>query len=183
MNRTSPFQLRNRALTLGLVALLAAAPYALARKKAAKPTLRVAPPEVQEALRGEVVMQDKKSVFTAPKPPTTAPGQPPRVNRSPFWPVGWVPGMKKKEEAPVTKIVPSEIFAITSIMLGPPDLVVINGKRYEAGQDVPVALGQKTLNFRIVQIRDGEITMQHGNQQFPVPRKGRNPDKAGQAQN
>jgi hypothetical protein len=128
-------------------------------------------PQVQRALDGKIKVEQRTSSF--PKVDAAA--------RSPFWPVGWKPGMKKKEEAPRISINPQALFKISSIMLGPPDLVVINGKRYESGQSIPMDAGGKTMQFQIVKVQDGGVLMRIGNgKPFPVYKQGYNPDKTQQ---
>lgn len=123
-------------------------------------------PAVANALAGKVKLEDRKSDFTKQA-----------VARNPFWPVAWKPGDKKVDRQ-VTKINPEEIFTISSIMLGPPDLVFINGKRYETGESLPVDVGTKTIEFRIVKIQDGGVIMAYGKQQFPLRKRRANPDSA-----
>jgi hypothetical protein len=125
-------------------------------------------PTVSKALADELKLQEHSSGFVKPE-----------GDRNPFWPVAWKPGDKPVEQKKeVTKVNPLEIFNISSILLGPPDLVIINGKRYETGQVIPVAVGENRLEFQILKIQDGGVVMRVGNQQFVLPKRRINPDSA-----
>jgi len=95
--------------------------------------------------------------------------------RPPFWPIGWV----KRERGSVanTPAAPKFVFdargfALTSILLGPPAIAVINGRAYEEGQlvrmarlGVPVAAtpggaAAAAPRIRVHRIADGEVWLQ-----------------------
>ena len=151
------------------VCLGALAMGALELPMGARPAVVPMAPAVAAAMDGKVALEERKSDFEVTEQMT---------KRNPFWPVGWLPGMKAKVKVETQKFNPTEAFSITSILLGPPDLAVINGKRYETGQVIPTLLGTQKLQIKIIKIQDGGVIMALGKQQFLVPKKQRNPDSA-----
>ncbi len=86
--------------------------------------------------------------------------------RNPFWPVGWIPGQQKTVEVPV---VAPELFNVTAILLGPPNLAVINGRDYAERDIISVSVGGKQERVRIDAIRDGFILLNHRGRPITVP--------------
>jgi hypothetical protein len=86
--------------------------------------------------------------------------------RNPFWPVGWVPGRQKAVEVPV---VTPELFNVTAILLGPPNLAVINGRDYAERDVISISVGGKEERVRIDAIRDGFILLNHRGRPITVP--------------
>lgn len=103
-----------------------------------------------------------------PKPPTSQPAIAEQrkssfttagATRNPFWPVGWMPGDGKKvEEVPT---ITASLFNVSAILLGPPNLAVINGKDYAEGDTLSIAVGGKEERVRIDAIRDGFLLLNH----------------------
>jgi hypothetical protein len=88
--------------------------------------------------------------------------------RPPFWPIGWV---KRKGSAPVELAssgpkfsFDGKNFVVTSILLGPPALAVVNGRAYEEGQFLrtPRNAGVRSSapRVRVHRIADGQIWLQ-----------------------
>ena len=91
--------------------------------------------------------------------------------RAPFWPIGWV---KRKSGAPVEVVnsgaklaFDAKNFNVTSILLGPPALAVVNGRAYEEGQFLRtprVAGAAKSAasapRIRVYRITDGQVWLQ-----------------------
>ena len=93
--------------------------------------------------------------------------------RAPFWPIGWVrpkggaapvdPG--QPSAAPVEAAAPqiqltAESFNLTSVLLGNPSLVTINGRSFEEGEFIPVTSGEKRLKVQVRAIREDGAWLQ-----------------------
>lgn len=105
--------------------------------------------------------------------------------RPPVWPIGWV---KRERGASTIAAVPATpkfvldatSFTVTSILLGPPAIAVINGRAYEEGQLVriaaprtaevktPAAAGPR---IRVHRIADGQVWLQGEGQLVNVAMK------------
>lgn len=92
--------------------------------------------------------------------------------RPPFWPIGWV---KRKGGAPIEVAASGpkytfdgKNFVVTSILLGPPALAVVNGRAYEEGQFLRTprsgVTGVRTAasgpRVRVHRIADGQVWLQ-----------------------
>lgn len=103
--------------------------------------------------------------------------------RPPFWPIGWV---KRRTGAPVEVLsngpkysFDGKNFVVTSILLGPPALAVVNGRAYEEGQFLrtprsavaAVKTAASTPRVRVYRIADGQIWLQCEEQIISVPMK------------
>ena len=95
--------------------------------------------------------------------------------RAPFWPIGWV---KRANQGPaeVTKQAPKvkfdeNAFAVTSIMLGNPSLVVINARAYSEGELIRMPKGGAPMKVRVQQIGDGTVNLAYENQSFTIALK------------
>ncbi len=93
--------------------------------------------------------------------------------RAPFWPIGWVRtkgGTTPVEHghsnaAPVEAAAPqiqltAESFNLTSVLLGNPSLVTINGRSFEEGEFIPVISGQQRLKVQVRAIREDGVWLQ-----------------------
>lgn len=104
-------------------------------------------------------------------------------SRAPFWPIGWVKPQKGQPELapgqsaappppppPVLTLDPKN-FNITSILLGPPSLAMINGRSYEEGEFLNVESSASGKRFKILirQIRDGGVVLDFEKQRILVP--------------
>ncbi len=90
------------------------------------------------------------------------------VARNPFWPVGWRPGQKEAVKEVVPEIT-ADMFHVSAILLGPPNLAVVNGKDYEEGAIIPVDTGGEVERLRIDAIRDGFILLNYRGEPITVP--------------
>ena len=102
--------------------------------------------------------------------------------RPPFWPIGWV---KRKSGAPVELpnsgarlAFDAKNFHVTSILLGPPALAVVNGRAYEEGQFLrtPRSAGApksaaSAPRVRVYRITDGQVWLQLEDQVINVALK------------
>lgn len=93
-----------------------------------------------------------------------------KSNRSPFWPVGWKPTLKKVAEDPVEKwkIAP-EYFTVTSVLLSNPPLATINGRSYGEGEMLPVVYAGEHIKVVVKAIRDGGVWLDQSGYQIFVP--------------
>ena len=96
------------------------------------------------------------------------------TQRAPFWPIGWVKRAKggtAQVDAPSAPkfVFDPKSFKVTSIMLGPPALAVINGRPYAEGEALrqPRGPAGATLpqlppgvRVRVQRIADGEVILQ-----------------------
>lgn len=99
--------------------------------------------------------------------------------RPPFWPIGWVKrerGATAAVSAAPKFVLDAKNFTVTSILLGPPPIAVVNGRAYEEGQIVrmarPAAVGTAAgassgsgpaaagPRVRVQRIADGEVWLQ-----------------------
>jgi len=80
------------------------------------------------------------------------------IIRNPFWPVGWRTGGSLPEKT-FTISIPPEAFTVSSILLSPPRLAIINGKTYEEGDFIPLTLDDRALSFRVLNILDGAVIL------------------------
>ncbi len=79
------------------------------------------------------------------------------VARDPFWPIGWKKEMKTSEAEGSDVEVTGDQFVVTSILLSPPALAVINGKEYGEGQFIPVP--GSTQKAQVAAIQDGMVSI------------------------
>ena len=98
--------------------------------------------------------------------------------RPPFWPIGWVhrQGVQKAEPVGPKYTLDEKNFAITSILMGPPALAVINGRAYEEGQFLkikltaplpgaaPQAAAPAAPRIRVQRITDGQVWLAYDSQ-------------------
>lgn len=106
--------------------------------------------------------------------------------RPPFWPIGWV--KRERNVLPSGAIAPKFVldarsFTVTSILLGPPAIAVINGRAYEEGQiirmarlAVPIAAPAGGMpaggpRIRVQRIADGQVWLQGEGQTVSVSLK------------
>ena len=83
------------------------------------------------------------------------------IKRDPFWPIGWVrPSEGSAAPADDVDFRP-EYFKLTSVMLGDPPMVVINGKEFTEGQVGPVKVGSQNIDITVLNIMDGAVRLQH----------------------
>jgi hypothetical protein len=100
--------------------------------------------------------------------------------RIPFWPIGWQRPKNKGDgggastvvETPSIQLQPQN-FNITSILLGNPALVTINGRSFEEGEVLPVFFGDKRLRVIVRSVRDGGVWLDYEGQQTFVPMQRR----------
>jgi hypothetical protein len=83
--------------------------------------------------------------------------------RNPFWPIGWVkPGPATPQvvqiRQPVLDVSP-DLFNVTGIVLGNPNLAVINGRDYAEGDPITVKVGDTPVQLTVFRIRDGEVAL------------------------
>ena len=84
--------------------------------------------------------------------------------QNPFLPIGWAGG--PVVAAPVAMAINPGMFKITSILLGNPSLVVINGREYEEGEEVHLPGG--ATGVVVGRIRDGEVVLRQGKAEVAV---------------
>jgi hypothetical protein len=104
--------------------------------------------------------------------------------RAPFWPIGWVHRESSSPELqPGARFVLDEKnFSVTSILMGPPAIAVINGRAYEEGQFLrqprasaagtpasPVATGANQPRVRVHRIADGQVSLAYDTQIIGIP--------------
>ena len=96
------------------------------------------------------------------------------AQRAPFWPIGWVKrakGSSAQADAPVAPkfTFDPKSFKVTSIMLGPPALAVINGRPYAEGEVLRQPRGAAGaaipqlppgVRVRVQRIADGQVILQ-----------------------
>jgi hypothetical protein len=101
----------------------------------------------------------------------------PDTVRPPFWPIGWVHRAKGGPQAPViTPTLTPDMFAVTSILMGRPSLVTINGRSYAEGEfirtprrgDNVKAVLPAGIRARVTKIADGSVTLSAGDQTITV---------------
>ena len=93
--------------------------------------------------------------------------------RAPFWPIGWQrpkdaptqPQLGGKNVKPVAvdalKLqLNSESFSVSSILLGNPSIVVINGRSFEEGQFLPVISDDQRIKVQVRAIREQGVWLQ-----------------------
>ena len=105
--------------------------------------------------------------------------------RPPFWPIGWVhrQGVQKQEPVGPKYTLDEKNFAITSILMGPPALAVINGRAYEEGQFLKIKLAAPLVaatpqtaapaapRIRVQRITDGQVWLAYDSQIVAVALK------------
>jgi hypothetical protein len=97
--------------------------------------------------------------------------------RIPFWPIGWrkPDGKASAGGAPAAVVATAKVqlqpnhFNISSILLGNPALVTINGRSFAEGEILPVIFGTQRLRVIVRSIRDGGAWLDHEGQQIFVP--------------
>ncbi len=78
-----------------------------------------------------------------------------QVARDPFWPIGWKKEVKGDSVASADAEITADEFSVSSILLSPPALAVINGREYGEGQFIPIpGSGAKA---QIAAIGDGKV--------------------------
>lgn len=90
-------------------------------------------------------------------------------SRSPFLPIGWV---KTNTGTTPTIAQPSAdegMFKVSSILIGPPTLAVINNRPYEEGQFLRMPKTGPQLRVRVYRILDGKVLLQMDNNFLTVP--------------
>jgi hypothetical protein len=94
------------------------------------------------------------------------------VKRDPFWPIGFVkPSDSPNVGADPTADFRPENFKLTSVMLGDPALVVLNGVEFAEGEVKPVRVGLQKLNITLLNVMDGAVRLQHRGQIIVVELK------------
>ena len=95
------------------------------------------------------------------------------VKRDPFWPIGWVrPSTEGHSASPSDAVdFKPENFKLTSVLLGDPPLVVINGKEFTEGQVAKVAIGSQKVDITVLNIMDGAVRLQHRGQTIVIEMK------------
>jgi len=95
--------------------------------------------------------------------------------RIPFWPIGWKRPKAKADgtpavavDEPTVKLQPQS-FNISSILLGNPALVTINGRSFSEGEVLPVIYGSQRLRVVVRSIRDGGVWLDHDGQPTFIP--------------
>jgi len=92
--------------------------------------------------------------------------------RIPFWPIGFTRppknGAAAVQVAAKIKLDPSP-FNVTSVLLGNPALVMINGRSFAEGELLPVVYGTERLRVVVRAIRDGGVTLDYEGQPIFVP--------------
>lgn len=134
---------------------------------------------------------------TAAATPASDPGAPPPayelknrssftlaspIPRPPFWPIGWVhhDASAPLVQAPVQMqtTLDKNSFKVTSILLGSgttSSYALINGRSYGEGESIRVPKpagsppGSPVVRVHILQINDGSVVLQYGEQKFVVP--------------
>ncbi|MGF1657162.1 MAG: hypothetical protein ACFCU3_09310 [Verrucomicrobiales bacterium] len=91
------------------------------------------------------------------------------IERNPFWPIGWAPGQTPAEPTKPKILVTQEQFTITSILLGPPNYAVINGRDYGEEDLVPLSTAQGEITVRIRAIRDGFVLVDYEGEAINIP--------------
>ena len=81
-----------------------------------------------------------------------------QVARDPFWPIGWK--KEKGSEGGEGQVeITGDQFVVTSILLSPPALAVINGKEYGEGEFIPVP--GSTQPAQVAAIQDGVVSIRY----------------------
>lgn len=122
----------------------------------------------QGAEKGTVEKSSQKDYVLTHKSTYTSP----TTQRSPFWPIGWVPTAAPVAVAAVAVVIPTvkaEDFVVTSISLDGAPLAVINKRTYGVGDRIPVGAAPaagtapvKGAEFVTVrQISDGLVVLDH----------------------
>ena len=93
-------------------------------------------------------------------------------SRNPFWPIGWKPVTKVRDnsaERAGPDILPGA-FAVTSITLDPgAHFAIINGKTMTEGQQFGLQLGTQTYQLTVKAIQDGQVVLMRRDQEIIVP--------------
>lgn len=97
--------------------------------------------------------------------------------RNPFWPIGWKkPEAKDTTTSQRTVVVTTpelkeENFRVTSILLGSPALVVMNGKEFAEGDKFVYGEGRNAFEVRVEAIRDGLVVLEYAGKRLTVHKK------------
>ena len=85
----------------------------------------------------------------------------PNGQRTPFWPIGWVPSAAGPAAVAQPQLeVRADQFVVTSISVDYPPLAVINGKTRGVGDHIPVSADNR--EFVLVKaISDGEVLLDY----------------------
>ncbi len=98
-------------------------------------------------------------------------------SRPPFWPIGWVKRVKGDTSVTQTTVANKPVieasqFKVTSILLGPPSLAVINGRAYGEGEFLKQPRGTAPVagapRIRVQQIADGQVMLRYEEQSITV---------------
>ena len=88
------------------------------------------------------------------------------VARDPFWPIGWNKETRNEAQGGGEEEISPDEFVVTSILLSPPALAVINGKEYGEGQFVPVP--GSMAKAQVAAIRDGTVFLFYHGKTIPT---------------
>jgi len=139
---------------LSSVALLAALAVSGFSSKAEAPSSAATPAPAATAAPAPASPVKTRSRFDVP------PSQ-----RNPFWPIGWERPAKVVTQAapqrPTILDVPPELFSVSSIVLGQPNLAVINGRDYAEGDTIQVNVSGVPVQLTVFRITDGEVVLNH----------------------
>ena len=80
-----------------------------------------------------------------------------QVARDPFWPIGWKKDSRLDPQAPAEVEITADEFVVTSILLSPPALALINGKEYGEGEFVVVP--GSAAKAQVAAIQDGTVVL------------------------
>ena len=80
-----------------------------------------------------------------------------QVARDPFWPIGWKKEARGDSQAAGVVEITADEFVVTSILLSPPALAVINGKEYGEGQFILVP--GSDAKAQVAAILDGNVVL------------------------
>ncbi len=97
--------------------------------------------------------------------------------RNPFWPVGWTKVTKPVLVAPTRTQVGPEAFTLSSILLGPQPMAIIDRNAVAEGDVLIKQVAGQAVRLRIVAIRDGYVILDNDGEPIRVPlrRKGELP--------
>ena len=93
----------------------------------------------------------------------------PPGTRSPFLPIGWVKPIGGAAPIDNRPSADEGMFRVSSILIGPPTLAVINNRTYEEGQFMRMPKTGPQLRVRVYRILDGKVLLQVDNNFLTVP--------------
>jgi hypothetical protein len=92
----------------------------------------------------------------------------PESSRPPFWPIGWVKKSVSQTQGPATTapavVLDENGFVVTSILLGNPARVVINGRSYMEGEFLKMPKKDAAARVRVRRVLDGVVELQYQDQ-------------------